>query len=137
MGSKKKNTISISPVAIIDPICWSPPSGPLNNLTTGWSKDSSINLPVVPVATRLCFDKTILLCKAHYIKSFFLLSCAINAIFFLLSSFLIFVIGDIIYEFYKTTLLAITGINNKINKIITGVILNRFNNNKINKRKRG
>ena len=96
IGSKKKKTISISPDAIMAPICWSPPNGPLNTFVIFRSSASSINLPVVPVATSLCFAKAFLLYVAHSIKSFFLLSCAISAIFFSFSkrricSFMIFV----------------------------------------------
>src|SRR6266704_6106655 len=75
--------ISISFSAILAPICWSPPSGPLWSLLISIPSDSSNSLPVVPVAYRSCSARRDLLNFAHSNKSRFLSSCATRAIFFL------------------------------------------------------
>ena len=79
MGSQKNIRISISPVAIIDPTCWSPPIGPLSSFLTVRSNVSSRSFPVVPVANSSCLANTVLLNSAQSIRSFFLLSCATSA----------------------------------------------------------
>ena len=74
IGSQKKMSISILPSAIMEPIYWSPPKGPLNIFFTGRSSFSSNNLPVVPVAISSCLAEAVLLYTAHSIRSAFLLS---------------------------------------------------------------
>ena len=49
-GAQKKMRKSISPSAMREPICWSPPRGPLWNVVILQSSSFSRNLPVVPVA---------------------------------------------------------------------------------------
>lgn len=81
-GSQKKMRKSISPSAIIAPICWSPPSGPLWSLDISIASSCSSSLPVVPVAYTSSWVKRFLLNLAYSSKSCFLLSCAMRATFF-------------------------------------------------------
>src|SRR5512139_2991116 len=82
-GSQKKIIKSISPSAILAPICWSPPNGPLRNLWIGVSSTSSSSLPVVPVAYSSCSIRRRLFHLAHSRRSCFLLSWATRAMRFL------------------------------------------------------
>lgn len=53
-GSQKKTSRSMSPSAILEPICWSPPSGPLWKQVISRPSSSASIRPVESVANRLC-----------------------------------------------------------------------------------
>ena len=87
MGSQRKIIKSISPFAIKEPICKSPPIGPdFKRLTRKFWMDfcisSSTRLPVVPVQTRLNWLRVWQLKETHWMRSLFLLSWATSAIVF-------------------------------------------------------
>ena len=86
----RKITKSSSPSAIMEPICWSPPKGPLFIRMMSSPVSAIIKEPVVPVANSLCSFKTSLYLIASLIMSSFFLSCAMRAIFTSFTSFLLF-----------------------------------------------
>jgi len=90
-GSQKKTNISISPSEIFAPICWSPPNGPLTNLSIGVSSRRSNRWPVVPVAINRCLASINRWAKAHSESVFFILSCATRAMLLILLSLAVFV----------------------------------------------
>ena len=81
-GSQKKMTESISPSAILAPICWSPPKGPLLSFWTRRPSSFSRSPPVVPVATSRWPARVSRLKRAHSSRSCFLLSWAMRAMVF-------------------------------------------------------
>ena len=81
-GSHKKIMKSICPSTIFAPICWSPPSGPLQYPFTGSPVFSAIRRAVVPVPHRKCPCNTSLFLSHHSISSFFFPSWATSAMCF-------------------------------------------------------
>ena len=75
-GSQKKISVSIAPSAILAPICWSPPTGPLRKRCTGRPISYSRSVPVVPVAYSVWLDRVGRLKSAQDSSSCFLLSWA-------------------------------------------------------------
>ena len=80
MGSRKNSSRSTSLQAMRDAICWSPPCTPARKRCTCRPVASAIILPVVPVATNLCWLKIRQYAVQNCTISSFLESCAISAI---------------------------------------------------------
>ena len=70
-GSQQKMRKSMQPSDMREPICWSPPKGPLSNTAIFAPNYCSSILPVVPVAYNSCFSKVPLLNLTHSSKAGF------------------------------------------------------------------
>ena len=64
-GSQKKMRKSMQPSAMREPICWSPPRGPLSKTVIFELNSASKILPVVPVAYSSCCSRVPLLNLNH------------------------------------------------------------------------
>ena len=92
--SQKNTSMSTLSSAIIDPICASPPRGPLRSLVTSGASSpntsrraASIRRPVVPVQNSSHSFSEPALNFTQLTSSCFLASCATNAIFFIMIRF--------------------------------------------------